>query len=144
MSAAEHLGQQWTVQHREGMHPWGGNWSTVHTPSGEQIGHMRYRTGDDPFVPEPNHTFVEYVHVDEEHRGQGAAKALYRAVHAHTGVPFIHDRAEMSPEAKKTVASSAAENPGMHHVISYAPGGFPRVAPKAYPRRRGPSRPVRG
>ena len=137
MSAADHLGQQFTVQHHEGLHPYGGNWSTVHDAAGEQIGSMRYRTGDDPFVPEPGHTSVEYVHVNEESRGQGAGKALYRAVHEHTGLPFIHDRADMTPEAKRTVASSAAANPGMHHVIAYAPGGFPRVAPKAYPRRRG-------
>ena len=136
-SAMRNLNQnQFNVVHHEGDHPYGGNWSTVHTPSGEQIGSMRYRTGDDPFVPEPGHTFVEYVHVDEEHRGQGAAKALYRGVHEHTGVPFIHDRDDMTPAAKKTVASSAAENPGMHNVIAYAPGGYPRVAPKPYPRRR--------
>lgn len=136
MSAAEHLGPQWQVVHHEGLHPYGGNWSTVHTQSGEQIGHMRFRTGDDPFVPEPGHTSVEYVHVDPEYRGQGAARALYRGVHERTGVPFIHDRDDMTPEAKKTVGRLAAENPGAHRVISYAPGGFPRVAPKAYPARR--------
>lgn len=135
MSATEHLGQQWQIVHHDQPHPYGGNWASVHTQSGEQIGSMRYRPGDDPFTLEPGHTSVEYIHVDPEYRGQGAAKALYRGVHEHTGEPFIHDREDMSREAKRAVAASAAENPGLHKAIAYAPGGFPRIAPRAYPRR---------
>lgn len=135
MSAADHLGQQWQIQHHESHH-FGGDWATVHTQSGEMIGHMRYRTGSDPYTMERGHTTVEYIHVDEEHRKQGVARSLYQAVHERTQEPFIHHRDDMTPAAKKTVAALAAENPGVHRVVSFGPGGFPRVAPKAYPQKR--------
>jgi len=122
MAAVDHLGRQWSVQHR-GEHLFGGEYATVHAPSGEAVGHMRFRTGDDPFVPVPGHTFVEYVNVDSEHRGQGAARALYQGVHAHTERPFVHSRDDMTPEARKTVTRLAAENPGVHREIAFKKGG---------------------
>lgn len=132
MSATEHLGQQWSIVHHPTSHPFGGQWATVHTQAGEQIGHMRYRTGSDPFTMQPGHTTVEYIHVDPEQRGQGIAKALYQGVHEQTGEPYIHYRDDMSPAAKKTVASSAADNPEMHKVLDFRGG---KRGVRAYPRR---------
>lgn len=135
MSASDHLGQQWSVEHHES-HLFSGDWATAHAPTGEMVGHMRYRTGSDPFTMEKGHTTVEYVQVDEEHRKQGVARSLYNAVHERTGEPFIHHRDDMSPSAKRTVSKLAAENPGAHKVLSFGgPHGF-RVAPKPYPPRR--------
>lgn len=119
MSAEGSLGRQWTVQHH-GEHPFGGEWSSVQDESGQDVGHARYRPDGGWRDHRGNPlTEVSYIHVDPEHRGQGAANAVYGAVRERTGNAILHVRDEMSPEAKRAVARASAEDPDGHKVMTW-------------------------
>lgn len=65
---------------------------------------------------------IEYIHVDPEHRGQGAASALYRGVRERTGNAILHVPDQMTPLAKRAVARASAEDPEGHKVVGWRKG----------------------
>lgn len=115
MSASDHLGQQFEVTH-EGAHLYGGEYSVARL-GGEAVGYMRHSPVDSDLPIRA--TRVNYVHVDPEHRGKGAAESLYAAVHQQTGVPFLHAKEDLSPEGHATVRALAKKNPDRHWMLGF-------------------------
>jgi GNAT superfamily N-acetyltransferase len=119
----------------EGPHPWGGELATArHPETGDVIGTMRFDRSQRFMTPEQKgHVGVEYVAVDPEHRRQGVAAALYEGVHKETGMPFLHHRDDMSPDARAAVGKLASQQPGLHKEAAWRKG---EPVVRAYPRKR--------